>query len=233
MKTLLTTCAILALTVTELAAQGISAGLRTGTSCWMQRSTGKSGPLEATPAQHRSWDQEVFIRREGKNRWAFEAGFSHAGVKKLEVLAVTNDHFPNDTAYFQNIWLGHNYELSLSAQYDITCAQMKSCPLLRQLRSYVGVSIIPTVTRLSPGLDPTPEDQTLYQTWTGLSHTMVYSVTPHLALSTVVEGRFAPTELFAGSFQSGDYRPAARMSVRVGFAYKFAGRAAPVAAQGE
>ena len=230
MKKLITACAVLVLAVTDMAAQGISAGLRTGTSCWMQRTTEKSGPLEATPAQHRSWDQEVFVRWERPGRWAFEAGFSHASVKKSEILSVTGDDFPYNTEYFQNIRPGHNYDLSLSAQYDITCAHMKACPLLRRLRSYVGVSIIPTVTTLRPGLDPTPDEQTVFQTWTGLSHTMVYNVTQHLAVSTAVEGRFAPTELFSGSFNAGEYRPAARMGVRLGVAYRFSGRPAPSAA---
>src|SRR5690606_35592581 len=203
MKKLFTTAALIALAMTESAAQGFSVGLRTGSSCWAQRMYPNSAKMESMPGQKTTWDQELFVRWEGKSRWAFEGGLIHVKAANHEILYVPD----LGTEGFQNNRKGHSYALSLSAQYELRCAKMNSCPLLRRFRSYAGVSLMPTITRLEPGLDPWPANVTTFQAWLGLNHTLVFQATPHLAFSAVASGNAAPTALLASHFENNDYRP--------------------------
>ncbi len=233
MRKLLPLAAIGLLAVSNVSAQSLTAGLRSGVSCWSQRAPKGGGFLEATPGKHLSWDKELFLRREGRGRWAFEAGVSHSALTdRRQISPIINHTSANQTLLpHMRTRRSDNLELTLSAQYDITCSYMKACPLMKRFRSYVGASVTPALTKFTESTDfglvdgvnyRTETDAEWFQTWIGLSHTMQYEATPHLVLSTVVEGRAAPTELLSGPAPGYEMAtPAARFSFRIGAGYRF------------
>ena len=233
MKKIFATSFLITAIAGAAAAQNLSVGLRTGASCWMQRAAGDNFKLEATPGGHVSWDQEVFVRRETKGKWAFEGSLSHGSLSNRQTKTIIDD-FPPYTFSGDIVTTNRmdNFGLRLSAQYDITCAHMQACPLMKHLRSYAGLSITPTVTyfRKSYASDITnidlsgPEGRSNFDVWTGLSHTVIFAATKHFSISAVAGAEMSPARFFSGSHlttAAGQYDPATRMSFRIGGAYRF------------
>jgi len=212
-------------------AQQFSGGFRTGASHWMDKEKGKCFSRE-NGRKHNSWDKELFIRYNTKGKLAFEASLGHYSLH--------NSYTPDQLTYFAppeyvvtNVnERSQSLELNLSAQYDVTCpALQQKCPAMKRLKSYAGVILTPTLSRNTikttyvdevSSSDPktsvsSKDEMTL---WTGLTHTMVYSVCEHLYVSSALRLQIDPNSFF-DKHESGTFSRDSRMGFQIGIGYNF------------
>lgn len=188
-------------------AQQISGGFRTGTSYWMNVGDGQC-PGDAV-GKNLSWDKEFFIRYNTKGKLAFEFSMGHYATKSSYVPKET-DQFSIPEYRTLNIReRSQNLEWNISAQYDATCACMQSCPLLKKMKSYIGIVVTPTLSRMETQLNyvdgvsegslkSTTTSRDDFSVWTGLSHTLVYNLCERMYISSAVRLQVDPNTLFDG-----------------------------------
>ena len=221
------TLAIASLAFSASQAQ-VSGGLRTGASLWMDKGNGScfSNSLEG---QNKTWDKELFARYTTSGKLAFETSVGHYAFRNHSTPPAGDYTAPgyNNTGLKQS---SENIEWNISAQYDVSCPSMKSCPMLSKLKSYIGVVATPTYSssrtelqyvRLSDGLRTTTvATDNEFAIWTGISHTLIYEVTSNLYLTSSARMQIDPNRFFEKNSGVGS-NPDSRVGVQLGVGYNF------------
>jgi len=209
-------------------AQQFSGGFRTGASHWMDKQEGKCFTNSAE-GQNITWDKELFVRYNTKGKLAFEVSIGH--------YAFNNNYKPEQDGFtipeyrLLNVnERSQNLELNLSAQYDVTCPVLQEkCPVMKRLKSYVGVLLTPTLSRnrlktsyidgVSEGsVQQSVSSKDEMALWTGLSHTMIYNLCDHMYVTTAVRLQIDPNRFFdnSGTLRERD----GRAGFQIGVGYK-------------
>ena len=221
------TLALATLAVTTVNAQ-ISGGIRTGASIWMDKGKG-SCIGKSLDGQNLTWDKELFARYKTSGKLVFETSLGHYVFRNSSTPPAGDYTAPGYT----NTGLrerSQNIEWNISAQYDVSCPAMKSCPLLKKLTSYLGVVATPTYsstktelsyTKLSDGTTTTTQaTNNEFTIWTGLSHTLVYDLCDHLYITSAARIQIDPNRFFEKN--SGvSSTPDSRVGVQIGVGYNF------------
>lgn len=207
-------------------AQDISGGLRTGLSHWMDKGSGTCF-TNSLDGQDKTWDKQIFVRYRTAGKLAFESSIGHYAFSNHYALE-GNDG--SQGQYFSGIIeRSHNIEWNLSAQYELSCPGMTACPTLRKVKSYVGVVATPTLsrtrthlelTRISDGITNSIVEKTNeFTIWTGLSHTLLYSINDQFYLTSAVQLQIDPNRFFEKN--SGVVRTAdSRFGLQLGVGYQ-------------
>lgn len=218
---------LLAGTFTAAQAQNFSGGLRTGASAWMDKTEGKC--FSNAGGKNATWDKEFFVRYQTKGKFAFEAGIGHYAMGSR----LTDDGYRNvlengtATTYRQQTeQRSQHVEWNVSAQYDMSCpALQERCPLMKKLKSYVGVVASPTWSRITTsgtgyeGIGNFERTRDDWRVWTGVSHTMVYSLCENMYLSSSVRMQIDPANFFNGSTASTGTGRDSRLGMQIGLGY--------------
>lgn len=224
-KLLIFFCTVAA--VQSVQAQQFSAGFRTGASVWGDRHEPKSFDREDYDL---SWDKELFVRFETKGKFAFEAGMGHYSIgQRTQVRQESIDGNKHTMLEVRN--RSQHVEWNLSAQYEISCPTLQDkCPLLKKIRSYAGVTISPTLSRMTTttytsgnssditytGYESSRGD--VWSVWTGLSHTLRYEYSPQLYFTSSLRMQVEPGETFNNTT---GYHRDSRLGLQIGAGYRF------------
>jgi len=220
---LITSLLFTAFFCSNIYAQDFSAGLRTGISANADITNPELGIMT------KSWDKEFFTRYTTKGRFAFEAGVNTYGY-----IYDPNDFYTltfcgtvgDATTRRINTSTEYNmYDVSISAQYDISCNKMKAkCPMLNKLNSYIGVNIGNTFARtntlstyesVASGATSSDVSRSGFNSnpFIGLSHTLTYSFSKLYLVST--------TSFTFRNHEFSGYFPNSSFSCRIGAGYNF------------
>lgn len=176
--------------------QEFSVGARTGVGKnYFLRSGNTNYPCVTT------WDKQAFVRYQSKKRFALEVGAEHYRYTHTANVRDIYEFYP-ETAGEQEIRTvtSSNMIFYISAQYDIMCRRAQnSCPLLKNMRSYIGIVLAPTsiTDRNSAELRNVNTGKVSNYSYTnqsvaiagGLNHTLTYRFSDHLSLSSVLSYR--------------------------------------------
>jgi len=207
-------------------AQEISGGLRTGLSHWMDKGNGTCFS-NSMDGQDKTWDKQIFVRYKTAGKLAFESSIGHYSFSNYHAME-TNDG--GQDQYFSGLTeRSQNIEWNISAQYELSCPGMTACPALSKLKSYVGVVATPTfsrtrtdleLTRMSDGItNSIVEKSNEFTIWTGLSHTLLYSIKDKFYLTSAVQLQIDPNRFFeknSGVVSS----PDSRFGLQIGVGYQ-------------
>jgi hypothetical protein len=210
------------LAAAETNAQKLTAGLRGGASYWMEAGDKGYRP-QAMQGHHISPDIEGFVRRTS-GKWAFEGAVGASALQYKLVDGYTFIECPTGMTDFSTDV--RNMDLTLTAQRDITCPAMKSCPLFSRVHNYIGVTIGGAATRTTDRYSyeggTSNMSITYFQLWTGLSNTITVDLCKKVQLVSTGFVRIAPTEFFSTFHPRFDgFNPVARAGVQLGGAYRF------------
>lgn len=225
MKILLVTISALLLS-NAVNAQGITAGIRTGFDVSTDITNHKENKPQAL------WQKQIFTRYETKKRLAFEIYANQSNDRQK----IT----PPDLVYFDN-FLPPTHEildieektnkllLGASIQYDISCSKLKEkCPILKNLKSYVGVTanithtwskeyvILKSVADGSFSKD-THKSNYWDDIQVGLNHTTIYSFNKLFLISTA---SFTVNPWAINNRLYMQNTPNSRLSLMAGIGYK-------------
>lgn len=175
-----------------------------------------------------TWNNELFARYT-KGKLAFETsfGYYHVGERYTDVNIVNiDDPDYNVTGIKEH---SNNIEWNMSAQYDLSCEGMQRCPALRKIKSYVGVLVSPTWYQTTTRTQYVRvDDATVYNTtssrrefaiWTGITHTLIYTISDAFYLSSSARLQIDPNRLLDHSGIS-NY-PNSRFGLLIGAGYNF------------
>lgn len=223
---IITTAALLLITLTNVSAQEISSGLRTGIG-----STFSAKEL-CNSQNTLTWDKEAYIRYETRGKVAAELRFQHYRTSEednsYQILYQEYDQPYTYTHYRANT-ISDYYSASFSAQYDITCPYLKNhCPIMKNMSNYLGLDI--NVTALnSTYISSTQRDSDEnYYTYIdnrgvnatnfsfGISHTLVYRLNESININSSMRMLIAPND-FRRFFGGSD----SRMNLLIGVGYTF------------
>ncbi|HTM66723.1 MAG TPA: hypothetical protein VL093_10410 [Flavipsychrobacter sp.] len=205
-------------------AQQLSGGFRTGVSHWMDQQKGKCF-TNSVDGQSLTWDKEIFVRYQTKGKLAFEASMGQYAFNNIRTDA-------NNYGGYYDVHLkerSQNLEWNLTASYDVTCPEMNACPMMKHLKSYLGVVFTPTLTRYTTELKYREVNDVATYTsaesrrddfsiWTGLSHTLVYELCDHMYISSALRLQVDPNRIFEKHSGVSSY-PDSRVGLQVGFGY--------------
>ncbi len=210
-------------------AQQWSAGFLTGTSYWMDRKVQVSLPNSTLKGQHMSWEKSLFARYETKKRLAFQARLSY------DRLAYS--YYSNIGDWENAIFVGGTDKLEfqfvaldLTMQYDITCPHFSSCPVMKNFKSYMGLTMSHLVMHTDASsvdffLNEAPRTNSSRSTglnfWIGLTNTTKYAFSDHLDLIADVNFLIDPAHFFNGGRSFYYNTPDSKFSFQFGAAYKF------------
>lgn len=231
MKKLLLLMVITALTE-SIVAQTFSGGVQTGAVLSFTKDQ-DNNRLRFTQGQNVAWNNGFFVRYDAKKRFAGELSFRHYYFRndlseKLTDPKVFDDRYVN----YQYGEFINNYAVEVSVQYDITCNAFKSCKLFRNLESYIGLSVIPTLShvrysRLYEGGDFESEPLTYrsgsyneYMLYTGLSHMLKYNLSRHIYFTSKASLSVDPFNAFSAYYRNNWGRPVLA-SWLIGAGYNF------------
>ncbi|MCB9044812.1 MAG: hypothetical protein H6550_01610 [Chitinophagales bacterium] len=228
---LITTTLLAALLCGSLYAQSFSAGLRSGIGKTLDVAKINEGTINNT------WDKELFLRYETKGRFAFEAGATQYIFTRNNSDSYVNTIicFPADDYYYkyERVSQFNKYnviDFGLSAQLDLTCKGMQQCPVLKNMRSFVGVygsmgyaytTTTYTDRSYADGMEVNRilEDKYPYNVTLGLNHTLKYTINKMYITSVVAYG-IQPGS-FSYMYWAGDPTPNSKLSLRLGAGYNF------------
>lgn len=208
---------ILGSSLPAIAQQRHAIGFRTGTSIhFFQRPQKK--------IQRTSFDQELFYRSPQAGNIVFEAGlgFSKPGLVRQPGAAV--DDAPTQSA--EKAQQFELYSLNAHVQLDVTCDYLKSSPIFKNMRSYIGLLISPTLTvqkeypeyhGIQPSVMPTPERTRDVALWTGFTQSFTYDFSRRLYLMSLVQYRFNVNRLM----DKHSTEPGQRIGLQIGIGYRF------------
>lgn len=207
-KTLLMT--ILLGIYTQVGAQQLSAGYKTGINNWMRINTTHKGPIlsEVKDGARISWDNETFVRYQTKGNWAFEAGIGYT-KRDMDGMGYYTGCFGNRSTTWEDINMSYT-ELNLGVQYKIKLpACLNKCPLLNRMSNYIGVTVSPhlqnfvienTYSDYDAALimqsEPQRRNNALPGISAGINHTIVYNITRQfnavstMSLKYIPDGRY-------------------------------------------
>jgi hypothetical protein len=214
------------------AAQGLSAGFRAGMSNSMDINRLSDGITD------RAWEKELFLRYETNKRFAFELGgsrYSNAEAGRWHSSGCLVDY--EAIALFappthQNLLTYTSYnmlDISLGAQYNLSCLFREECPVRKVFSSYMGVAAVGTfgkVTtystdrRLSDGDVSTTErtGKGMYNLLLGINNTATYSFNRFYLTSVVayLVSPFAPANGYHNQAN-----PNSKFLLKLGIGYRF------------
>ncbi|HRO42742.1 MAG TPA: hypothetical protein PL009_07890 [Flavipsychrobacter sp.] len=208
-------------------AQQFSAGVRTGASKWMDK---KEGKCFSSSGQNTTWDKEMFVRYNTKGKFAFEAGMGHYAfsnqVTRTDYGCVYDANANIAAMYAHDVYeKSQNLEWNLSAQYDLSCpALQEKCPLMKNLKSYVGVVVSPTLSRYTTtsysveGNYTNKNSRDEWSLWTGLTHSLVYKIDSRLYLSSTMRMQIDPANFFSKQPAGSSVRDS-RLGMQIGVGY--------------
>ena len=212
----------------QLQAQQYSAGFRTGASYWMDKQEGKC-ITNSLDGQNTTWDKEIFVRYKTKGKLVFEASMGHYAFNNTMDGSNYYCVFGKDEATILSEKINErsqNIEWNISAQYDVSCpALQQKCPVMKNLKSYIGVLATPTLSRntttvyYGEGDFSSESSRDEWTVWTGLTHTLVYTLCDHMYLTSAVRMQIDPNNFFdnSGILKNRD----SRIGFQVGVGYNF------------
>ncbi|MCB0699936.1 MAG: hypothetical protein H6551_03340 [Chitinophagales bacterium] len=197
-------------------AQTFSAGARTGLGYNVDLSRVGAKDIGGYSTDQFTWDKELYARVETNKRIAVEARFTHYKLSDSYIYPENiGDIMVSPTIQFTywdsksttNVIVG-----GISAQVDLTCPYMQDhCPMLKNIRNYIGFDVAGTYAREvinQENTDPTYQvaprkyDDKYYFMQYGISHTIIYQVSPSLNINTALRAMIQPSE-----FSSYTYSP--------------------------
>lgn len=209
---IITTVALLLITLINVSAQDISSGLRTGIG-----STFSAKEL-CNSQNTLTWDKEAYIRYETRGKLAAELRFQHYRTSEednsYQILYQEYDQ-PYTYTHHRANTIRDYYSASFSAQYDITCPYLKNhCPIMKNMSNYLGLDINLTASNStyisSTQRDSDPNFYTyidnrgvnLTRLSVGISHTVFYKLNKNFNINSCMRALIAPrdfTKFFGGS----------------------------------
>ncbi len=189
---LFTTAAMLY--VTQLSAQTLQAGIRSGASAWL--GIGWQGPLTHQPGytgerKDFDWDKGIYIRSEGYGQFAFDLSLNINSYKNTG----SNPYLFNRNDFV--VSSEHvNYDLAGTVQYCLSKRKAK-------LKSYLGLSInlVYNTSRYHFTYYPTYEkvnnSNNSYNYLVGLSHYLSYPITKRIFISNITGVDIDPQSSFS------------------------------------
>lgn len=129
---------ILALAIVQnAAAQGVSAGFRTGVGNTLDVTSVKDG------IRHSYWEKQLFLRYETKSRFAFEFNTTQYNYGYHQTPLMLQTYFPLDYEPLSLEIQNHNIDFGLSVQYNLSCPFLQDkCPLMKNFSSYLGITAV-------------------------------------------------------------------------------------------
>ena len=209
-----------------VSAQNFSIGARTGMGNTMDLRSMRNGVIDKT------WDKELFFRYETKGRLAFEASGTQYkyGYNYGPFISECAPWFPPTGEDLGGSMKYNMIDISLSAQYNITCSYMQEhCPMFKNLKSFLGVSIgaayerttmTNTSRQFSDGqiINDVAKGSGIVNPQIGINHTLTYSL-KHLYLTTVAAYTVQPGNTTQYTFSTDGY-PNSKFSARIGVGYR-------------
>ncbi len=188
-----------------------------------------------TGSSQRTWDKELYIRYHTKGRFAFEVSAGHYAFREIQTGSIFDciiDPVENISySVVRNVYeRSQHMEWNISAQYDISCpALQEKCPLFKNLKSYVGVMLTPTLNRVTTSTEYFKDGGTLraddardnWNIWTGLNHTLIYNLCDRMYISSAVRLQVDPSNLFNTAAPSSVYQRDSRLGMQIGLGYNF------------
>lgn len=226
MKHLFTTIFSLLL-FTGVYAQGLSAGLRTGVGHTIDVAQLKAGVADNT------WDKEFFIRYETTGKFALESSAVQYNTSYNPLEGVRGcglrDNMTEEPV--GTIFNNSIIDLSMSAQYEITCGAMQNCPILSKIRSFIGVntafsyqkSFVTMYDRLyvDNSIRETKGTYTsLVNPQVGLSQVLIYDL-KHFYITTNASFMTNPWGIGQLDYYENRVGPNSKLSLRIGAGYRF------------
>lgn len=218
--------AVVSLSFCSVNAQQFSLGFRTGASYWMDKQEGKCFS-SAVDGQNTTWDKQLFVRYKTRGKIVLEASMGHYAFKNRQVSTEYECIYGenNITAMTaRNIYEeSQNVEWNLSAQYDLSCPALKEkCPLMKHLKSYMGVELTPTWSRTTTkiGSDESllsSETNNEWSLWAGLSHTLIYDISDRVYITSALRFQIDPNKFIdkSGVIRNAD----SRLGFQMGLGY--------------
>lgn len=201
-------------------AQSTSLGLRTGVNVLKNKSEGCRSGVSA-------WSNEAYFRQRTKSKFAFEGGINYAATGRRNIQPMIENGF--EAPAFKTTSIKQNTQFiaaTVGLQYDVTCPAMQSCPVLKRLKSYVGIRVSPTINvyntesnvqKISDGSNSVVNNQRSdYTIWTGLTHTMVYNFCCRYYISSEAQLKMDPNSFFSKSANE-DLNTGASFQIGVGY----------------
>lgn len=227
MRLLLTIIA--ALWLSPAGAQQLSGGVRTGASSWTNLQDGTCF-FSNSSSNGSTWDKEIFIRMKYSRNVALEASLGHYSYQgRYQSAGLPEVQLP-DYQYQGVSERSQNVELNLSLQYRLSCPALEAkCPLMKKLDSYLGLVLTPTFSRTSLDNRYVNESnaasyvsssvESEFSLWTGVSHTLIYQVSPQFYLSSSARFQVDPNSIFdqTSAFKARN----GRIGLQVGIGYVF------------
>lgn len=185
---------------TTLYGQGLQAGLRTGTSMWNYinpklntASAGTTGDM-----QRFVWDKEVFGRYETKKKWAFEISINNNSYRDETSNGGLNYSYNEFTMQSTH----SNYDITGAVQYKLICPGHSKCPILKKLKSYVGIAggiVINTAKyTFTDNADKVyRSDANSTNIIAGIHHYMAYSLGKKISVASLAAFNVNPDVLFS------------------------------------
>lgn len=209
-------------------AQQFSGGIRTGASSWMNKG---DKCFTSSGGHNITWDKEIFIRAvsPSNSKLVFEASMGHYALKNTYSGSDISTSEPSQILKIQE--RSQNLEWNLSAQYNLTCPMMQDkCPMMKKLKSYIGVVLTPTLSRSTTNTDYVDNviDNTIktsttsrdeFSLWAGVTHTLVYNLCDHMYITSAARLQVDPNRLFDQS--ATERTRVSRMGVQIGVGYNF------------
>lgn len=206
---IITTAALLLITLINVSAQEISSGLRTGIG-----STFSAKEL-CNSQSTLTWNKEAYIRYETMGKLAAELRFQHyrssEEANTYPLLYLEYDQPYTYSHYTSNI-ISDNYSASLSIQYDITCPYLKEhCPIMKKVSNYIGIDAsVLSIRDIYITSAQREQDKEYYTTINrenynhmyyslGLSHTLIYKLSENININSSMRVSIAPSD-FSESF---------------------------------
>ncbi|HTN46431.1 MAG TPA: hypothetical protein VL098_08805 [Flavipsychrobacter sp.] len=212
-----------------LPAQTFSGGLRTGTSLWFTKDYTNEKP-HFTEGQNMTWDKGLFLRYKVKNRFSMEVSVNH--YHYFEDRKADYNSMYDAPWFYKADYNIHNYEMDVNFQYDVTCKKFKSCGLLKNVESYIGISLTPTWVKtyyddvFEGGgwyyhpLTARKGSNNQFIMTAGVNHILNYNIADHIYLTSKAAVAADPFNVFSGYY--GDrFGRMARLSWQIGAGYRF------------
>lgn len=211
-------------------AQTFSGGVRTGKSLWFTRDY-HDKKLHNVHGQNMSWDKGIFLRYDAKSRFSMGFGITHNSFKN-DYLEYYNRPDVFDAPYYTKAdFYDNNFEMEFTVQLDVTCNKLKACPLLKNIESYVGLSITPVINygkseiiyQSLYAMQPTSRKNQgfgLYYIYTGLNHTIKYNLDKNIYVTSTASLAIDPFSIFS-EYVTDPFWRMGRVGLQIGAGYNF------------
>lgn len=188
MKNILLT-AFLAGISTQVEAQQLSIGYKTGVNNWIRINTTHTAPIinEVKDGASVSWHNEIFLCYQTKGKLALEGGISHT-KRERDGVSYIIDCWGGRDSRVEDINISYT-SLNLGLQYKLKTPVFINCPALNRFSNNIGVNFSPILVNnatehrfTSHDVDSTMQQGSSRQSSryialsTGITHTLMYQV---------------------------------------------------------